>query len=540
MKNMPQLPDIPEEEQTPLVKTLLVLLEQFSTRIVLLEETNASLKDEINVLKGEKKTPTFKPSGMDESTDSEPSSDDRNGKKRRPGSGKKPKNAQLTIHEEVSIAPSIEIPEGSRFKGYRDFVVQNLHIESRNTRYRLERWITPEGETIKAELPAELGGRHFGPELIRFVLYQYHHCQTTQPLLLEQLREYGIDISAGQIEAILSQGHEHLHAEKDALLQAGLSSSRFVTVDDSGARHQGKNGYVTHIGNDNFAWFKSTASKSRLNFLDILRAGHKDYILSIDAIQYMKQHKLPLVQVNKLRPYIGEHYENEAAWLERLHSLNIRSKQHIRIASEGTLLSSVLHNGFCNDLVIVSDDAGQFNILQHALCWIHAERLVHKTLALNESHRQIIVEVRDQIWTLYADLKAFKNAPEQWNKKELAQRFDQLFTKKTSFATLNQLLKRIHRNKAELLKVLERPEIPLHTNGSETDIRDYVKKRKVSGGTRSDEGQRCRDTFISLKKSCRKLGISFWDFLHDRIGCTESSIPQLSDLVRARASAPAY
>ena len=220
--------------------------------------------------------------------------------------------------------------------------------------------------------------------------------------------------------------------------------------------------------------------------------------------------------------------------------MHIRGKQHIRIATEGALLGSVLNHGFCNELVIVSDDAGQFNILQHALCWIHAERLVHKTLPLNELHRQEITHVRDQIWKFYTDLKAFKDAPEEWNKDKLAQRFDQIFTLKTGFATLNQLLKRIHGNKAELLKVLERPEIPLHTNGSETDIRDYVKKRKVSGGTRSDEGQRCRDTFISLKKTCRKLGISFWDFLHDRLCSPESSIPQLSELMRERACAPGY
>ena len=538
MKNLPTLPDIPEEEQTPLVKALLGILEQYSTRIVLLEETVAGLKDEINILKGEKKRPTFKPSGMDKSSDKTSGGTGKNNK--RAGSKKKSKNAQLIIHEDVNISPSIPIPPGSRFKGYRDFIVQDLIISSHNTRYRLERWITPEGDTLKAELPIQLGGRHFGPELVRFILYQYHHCQTTQPLLLEQLREYGIDISAGQIEWILSKGHEQLHAEKDALLQAGLSSSSYITVDDSGARHQGKNGYVTHIGNECFAWFKSTASKSRLNFLDILRADHKDYCLSFDAIRYMEQQKLPLVQVNKLRLRIGDQFENEAAWLECLHSVHIRCERHIRIATEGALLGSLLNHGFCNDLVIVSDDAGQFNILQHALCWIHAERLVHKTLPLNEQHRQEIAHVRDQIWKLYTDLKAFKQAPEEWDKDKLAKRFDQIFTHKTGFATLNQLLKRIYANKAELLRVLERPEIPLHTNGSETDIRDYVKKRKVSGGTRSDEGQRCRDTFISLKKTCRKLGISFWDFLHDRLCSSEPVIPQLSDLVRERASAPGY
>lgn len=249
---------------------------------------------------------------------------------------------------------------------------------------------------------------------------------------------------------------------------------------------------------------------------------------------------MPLVLVNKLRPRTGEQFENEATWLECLHSMNIRGERHIRIATEGVLLGSVLSHGFCNDLVIVSDDAGQFDILQHALCWIHAERLIHKTLPLNELHRQEIGYVRDQIWALYRDLKAFKDAPEQWDKEKLAQRFDQIFTYKTGFATLNQLLKRIHANKSELLKVLERPEIPLHTNGSETDIRDYVKKRKVSGGTRSDEGQRSRDTFISLKKTCRKLGISFWDFLHDRLCLAEPLIPQLADLVRERASAPGF
>ena len=538
MKNLPQLPNISEAEQTPLVKALLGLLEQYATRIVLLEESVAVLKDEINILKGEKKRPNIKPSGMDKSTDKKPKNAGK--KNKRGGSKKKSKTAQLTIHEDVSIAPSTQLPEGSRFKGYRDFVVQDLIISPHNTRYRLERWITPEGVTVTAQLPLELGGRHFGPELVRFIIYQHHQCQTTQPLLLEQLHEYGIDISTGQVEWILSHGHESLHKEKDALLRAGLRYSNYVSVDDSGARHKGKNGYVTHIGNDCFAWFKSTATKNRLNFLSLLRAGHEDYSLSTDALEYMKQHKLPLMHVDTLLTHRNDRFDTEELWLNFLDSLGINAKRHVRIATEGALLGSVLAHGFCKSLVIVSDDAGQFDVFEHALCWIHAERLVHKTLPLNEEHRHDIAYVRGQIWELYTHLKAFKENPDSWNKETLAQRFDQVFTHKTRFATLNQLLKRIHANKAELLRVLEHSEIPLHTNGSETDIRDYVKKRKISGGTRSDEGQRCRDTFISLKKTCRKLGLSFWDFLRDRICTPESLIPPLSDLVRERACAPSY
>jgi hypothetical protein len=126
MKNFPQLPDIPEEQQTPLVKVLLGLLEQQSTRIVLLEETVAGLKDEINILKGEKKRPTFKPSGMEKPTDKK--SGGAGNENKRAGSKKKSKNAQLAIHEDVTIRPSTPIPPGSRFKGYRNFVVQDLTI----------------------------------------------------------------------------------------------------------------------------------------------------------------------------------------------------------------------------------------------------------------------------------------------------------------------------------------------------------------------------------------------------------------------------
>ena len=191
------------------------------------------------------------------------------------------------------------------------------------------------------------------------------------------------------------------------------------------------------------------------------------------------------------------------------------------IVIKSRALGSVLHYGLCEDLVIVSDDAGQFNILLHSLCWIHTERLIHKMLPLNESYRQEISQVRGQIWNFYTELKAYKTTPDSTQRESISKQFDDIFTQKTSYATLNSALQRIHKNKAELLVVLERPEIPLHTNGSETDMRDYVKKRKVSGGTRSDEGRRCRDTFASLKKTCRKLNISFWHYLSDRLGAQQ-------------------
>ena len=112
----------------------------------------------------------------------------------------------------------------------------------------------------------------------------------------------------------------------------------------------------------------------------------------------------------------------------------------------------------------------------------------------------------------------------------ISQRFDDIFMKKTSYQTLNQQLKRLHKHKSSLLRVLERPEIPIHTNGSENDLREHVKRRKISGGTRSDLGRRCRDTFSSLRKTCQKQNLSFWAFLNDRLSL-KNTIPLLGDLV---------
>jgi hypothetical protein len=185
--------------------------------------------------------------------------------------------------------------------------------------------------------------------------------------------------------------------------------------------------------------------------------------------------------------------------------------------------------------VIVSDGAGQFAVGRHALCWVHAERLVHKLETFTADHRAAQGRVRPLIWWLYADLKAYCAAPTARRRTELRTRFERIFRRRTGFATLDRLLLRLHANKAELLVALDRPDIPLHTNGSERDIRCQVIKRKISGGTQSDDGRDCRDAFLGLMHTCAKLGISFWDYLADRIGGIKAhTIPALPDIIRSR------
>lgn len=138
------------------------------------------------------------------------------------------------------------------------------------------------------------------------------------------------------------------------------------------------------------------------------------------------------------------------------------------------------------------------------------QRHYRKLIPFDGTIRQAIEEIRGEIWVLYKGLQEYKINPSESLKSILNDNFDNLFSKKkTSSPTLNHQLAKTHAKKNELLLVLERPETPLHNNGTETDAREMVIKRKVSGGTRSEEGRKCRDTFISLKKPVVNLDIPF-------------------------------
>lgn len=529
MAKLPPVPEVAESERTPLVESLLKVIAAQGELIHSQQQELEALKEEVARLKKHKGKPKLGSSKLE-------------GKKRKRKRGNKNKgggSTKRTADETVAVeAP--DVPAGSRFKGYADYTVQELVVETRTTRYRLEKWLTPDGRMLTAPLPpgvAPVQGGHFGPTLASWVLYQHYHAQVTEPLIAEQLREWGVDISTGQVHRLIVEGKEQFHREKDEILRSGLRVSGHIHTDDTGARHRGKNGVCTHIGNELFAWFQSTESKSRINFLQLLRAGYSDYVLNGEALEYMLAQKLPQEPLSKLADAEGQTFADKEAWQQALREMGIDNERHVRIATEGALLGSALHHGLRPDMGIVSDDAGQFNVLLHALCWIHAERNLAKLVGFNDEQRKALEEVRSTLWKLYRDLKVYKQQPTPESKQHLSERFDALCDTKTCFVSLNRALRRMKDNKAELLLVLERPELPLHNNLSEGDIREYVKKRKVSGPTRSEAGRRCRDTFASLKKTARKHGISFWSYLLDRIR-GDHQLPSLPELIEARAQAP--
>ena len=528
-----------KDKQNPTVLLLLDIIRQQAEEIEKLKEKNNALtaeintlKDEINRLKNHPRKPDVKPSTLE---DKKPSQEGKKPKKR-PGSTKRKKTSEITVHEDLPIEPT-HLPEGARFIRYKDFLVQGIRFEAHNIRYRLKSYQLPDGSCVTGKLPDNLNGKHFSPELVSFILYQHYHCHVTQPLLLEQLYEIGIDISKGQINNILIEGKEKFHEEKNQIIAVGLEVSSYINVDDTGARHQGKNGYCTYIGNELFSWFESTFSKSRINFLKLMRAGRQDYILNPDAIAYMAINQFPACMRNTVIGFLGSTFENDHQWECFLADNGINNDRHKKIITEAALIGSIIEHGISNNLVVVSDDAGQFNVLIHALCWIHAERTIEKIIPYSDQAAADLDNIKEQIWSLYQDLKRYKENPNKKDKRRIELLFDDIFSSTTHSATLNQALKRLLLNKDELLLALRRPDIPLHNNSAENAIREYVKKRKISGGTRSDTGRRARDTFISLKKTCRKLGLSFWQYLNDRVSGL-GKIPSLPDLIKVRVSKP--
>ena len=307
-----------------------------------------------------------------------------------------------------------------------------------------------------------------------------------------------------------------------------------MQTDDTGGRHKGKNQYTTVIGNSLFSIFTTTGSKSKINFLLLLQGGKQEYLINEDTLDYLKQRRLPSYFTGYISLSLGGKFTTLAHWEQFLEERNITSEVEVRCLTEAALYASVIATGIPRDLGVHSDDAGQFDVFVHSLCWLHEERHYRKLIMTTDEARADLERVIDQIWAIYQDLKKYKENPDEIFRGLIEKKFDEIFQQTTSSATLNHQLEKTHKKKQELLRVLERPETPLHNNSSETDARAAKIKLKISGGTRSDNGQKVRDTFLSLQQTCLKLGINFIAFLRDRARGLYV-IPRLAMVIRERA-----
>ncbi len=368
--------------------------EKLTAALAAAKRENQELKDEIRRLKGLPPRPSIKPSGMEKATDRSgpetPSAPEAAAARRRgPGVSK------LSVDRTVTLTAAA--PAGSRHKGYEEIIVQDIAFKPEVTLYRRERWATPDGGTVVADLPAGVVGG-CGPSLHRLVLTLHFQGQMTCERIVAVLTAAGLSISKRQVVRLLTARLDLFRAEEEAVFSAGLRASPFVSVDDTGARHAGKACFTTQFGSDRFTAFRTGPSKSRLAFLRNLLGGTARYAINAAAAAYMHAANLAHGVIDALMGAKVLEFACEAEWMAHLAALGLTAlRVHpdpVRAASEGALSGAICAEDRLAGTVILSDDAGQFRLGDHALRWVHAERLVPKLIPANDRQRNAVKVTR--------------------------------------------------------------------------------------------------------------------------------------------------
>jgi len=495
----------PELRTSSWLRPIIELLQEQAEQIAALKQIVQEQKDELARLRKMPKRPKFRPGGGDPKS--------RSGKPDRAagdgGSNSVNKMTPQKVRQEIRI-PALGVPQGSRFKGYQDYTVQELDMIPKDVSYRLEVWQAPDGTVVRSILPQEIQGSHFGHQL-RALLHNLYALGMTEPGLFDMLRGFGIEISEGQVHNILMNESEGYDKESEKILTAGLEEAPYIRTDDTGAKHQHQSEYCTHIGGEYFAYYKTTSSKSRANFLKLLLQGKEGYLINEAFIWHLFQCGVEDDLLNRMEELVGKTYRTKKGVNRLLNELGVKNKklrlQCIEAGLVGFISETILKPG----QVLLSDRAGQFAVFNHAGCWVHMERPLRKLEVATPEAEKELSQVRGTIWSLYAKLK--EAALSQTGKEEVHQLYDQLIAIRSISPGINEVIASFAKYQEEMLKALDHPGLPLHNNDSERDIRGVAKRRNISGTTRSEEGKTFRDGLMTLKQTCARLGISFWGYL---------------------------
>lgn len=480
--------DVPTRE---LLQRLLNHIEAQAAELQVLRDENQQLRDEIARLTGQKGQPHFKANQPARPQPDEPPATST--PKAQPAAHV-PRAERIQIdREQVVPLDHAQLPPDFKAAGYREVIIQNLRFQTDTVCYRLERGSSAStGQFYEATLPAALQGESFGPELHAFVLTLHFELRVPEEKICELLNAQGIVISAGQISNLIIKKHlTQFAAERTDILRAGVETTHYQHIDDTSLRVGGVNHYLSVVGNPYFACY--------------------------------------FIHRHKNRETVAELFA-----LKRLDAPPDESPEHVPVSETAqTVEPKALREAV---LILLSDDAPQFagQTPHHALCWIHEERHYAKLRPYFEIHQQRLDGFRADLWAYYARLKAYAAAPSEAEQPRLSQAFDELFGRVTGYADLDHRIALTRAKKAELLVVLDFPDVPLHNNLAERDLREGVIKRKISYGPRVADGAQAWEVFLTLLATCRKHGVNFFAYLCDRISQTNRA-PPLAILVHTRA-----
>ena len=495
------------------------------------------LRDTNNRLKGEQGRPVIKPNKRRQASSNHSSEQERRKPKQWQKSRKK-ERISIDYVEVLAVEPT-RLPEDAEFKGYEDVVVQDIDIRTNNILFRKEKYYSPAAsKTYLAHLPRGYEGQ-FGPGIKALTIVLYFGGNMTEPKILEFFQDVGVQISAGQLSNFLIKNQAAFHMEKDAVYEAGLRSSPWQHIDDTGMRVNGQNQHCQIVCNPLYTAYFTTVKKNRLSVIDVLRnSAERIFRLNEETWPLLAIFRLPAKVVRRLSSFPQDCDLSEAAFLRLLeeHLPDLGPLQRRRVLDAAAVAAYHAQLEFPIVHLVICDDAPQFKLVTEelALCWVHDGRHYKKLDPCVAYHRELLATFLEQYWGFYDQLLAYCEHPTLSDQARLESEFDELFATVTGYESLDERIAKTQAKKRWLLMVLKHPEIPLHNNPAELGARKWVRKRKTSSGTRTEDGTKARDTFMTLVATAKKLGVSFYEYIYDRVS-RAYTMPSLADLITEQA-----
>ena len=529
---------IQDKNAREVILRLLNMIEQLSAELREVKEENQRLRDEINRLKGEQGKPKVEankpqPAGVGNHSSEK---ERREPRKRHKGS----KKARIKIErEEVVKVKREDLPADAEFKGYEEVVVQDIILKTNNVRFLREKYYSKSTrKSYLGKLPQGYEGQ-FGPGVKTLVPDLYFDMGMSEPKILGLLRNIGVQISKGTVSNLLIKDQDAFHAEKDGVYEAGLRSTAWQHTDDTQTRVNGQNEHCHVVCNPVYTVYITLPRKDRLSVLDVLRNGReRRFRLNQEALDCLKKVQLSQPTRQLLQTWVSETEMGEVTFQTHLERLlpNLGEQQHKAITDAAAIAAYHQETEWPVIQALICDDAPQFNWLTYVmmLCWVHEGRPYKKLMPVVALHRQILDGFLKCFWDYYHQLLTYKQHPTPEESARLEADFDTLFATHTGYDELDKRIAKTRAKKASLLLVLQHPELPLHNNPAELGARQRVRKRDISFGPRTQEGRKAWDTFMSLAETAKKLDVSFFAYLHDRITGT-CAIPSLAELVTIAA-----
>lgn len=515
---------------------LLNIVQQQAEEIARLRAENGTLKDEIARLKGEQGRPNVPPN--------------------KPGGGpkhssenqrKEPKKRDLKCKaieiDRTQLCPVDRsmLPADAQNKGIETTVIQDVIFRRDNVAFEREKFYSPsEGKTYLGPLPAGYAGYDFGPGVRSLVLVLYYATGASEPKILELLAHAGVQMSDGALSNFLIHDIEKFHDEKSEVQRAGLASSPWQHIDDTGTRVDGVGQHCHIVGNPLFTIYSTRPDKDRLTIIRVLRdqLGSRFRVNAL-AIAHAAALGVAGGQVSLFQtlPWDIELDEDtfESALLACMPKAGAQTRRKLY---EAAAIAAYHAQGEMPVVqTLLGDAAGQFDGItdERALCWVHEGRHYAKLTPFVAAFQTELDAFQDDFWTFYRELRVYAQAPSTVEAIRLSLAFDLLFATKSNYEALSARIARTRENKNALLQVLEHPELPLHNNPAELAARVRVRKRDVSFGPRTAAGARAWDTMQSLVSTTKRLAINVYEYIADRVRGL-GKIGRLADTISERAA----